>query len=207
MGKLDKKPSRSPFPCVLSSSPLLPVALLCHTSHEDRAQGLHPQRTRQRQGTSSPLLLLPLFFGHIGFVICFDSSSYRSVVIFLFSLFLGGALLQIVPEEEDDMWHSYNLIAVGDSVMAVTVRCVSAMRFFFPPAFDASLVFRVFFFTRCFNFLYNLSVAPVRGEGTHHYVSRKVEIFWLTVCVGGLRLEFVPVSSSWITLSVQDLGT
>ena len=28
----------------------------------------------------------------------------------------------MIPEEEDDLWHTYNLISVGDSVRAVTVR-------------------------------------------------------------------------------------
>jgi hypothetical protein len=29
---------------------------------------------------------------------------------------------QLLPEEEDDMWHAYNLIGVGDHLEAVTVR-------------------------------------------------------------------------------------
>jgi stalled ribosome rescue protein Dom34 len=29
---------------------------------------------------------------------------------------------QLLPEEEDDMWHVYNLIGVGDHLEAVTVR-------------------------------------------------------------------------------------
>ncbi|CAA7396151.1 unnamed protein product [Spirodela intermedia] len=36
----------------------------------------------------------------------------------------GPGSIKIIPEEEDDMWHAYNLINVGDSVMAVTVRKV-----------------------------------------------------------------------------------
>ncbi|XP_020089576.1 protein PELOTA 1 isoform X2 [Ananas comosus] len=36
----------------------------------------------------------------------------------------GPGSVKIVPEEEDDMWHAYNLIAVGDTVEAVTVRKV-----------------------------------------------------------------------------------
>ncbi|XP_078434089.1 eukaryotic release factor 1 (eRF1) family protein [Wolffia australiana] len=35
-----------------------------------------------------------------------------------------SGMIKIIPEEEDDMWHAYNLISVGDSVMAVTVRKV-----------------------------------------------------------------------------------
>jgi hypothetical protein len=31
---------------------------------------------------------------------------------------------QLLPEEEDDMWHVYNLIGVGDHLEAVTVRWV-----------------------------------------------------------------------------------
>lgn len=29
---------------------------------------------------------------------------------------------QMVPVDSDDLWHAYNLIAPGDTVMAVTVR-------------------------------------------------------------------------------------
>lgn len=36
----------------------------------------------------------------------------------------GPGSAKIVPEEEDDMWHAYNLIGVGDSVQASTVRKV-----------------------------------------------------------------------------------
>ncbi|RZS06137.1 hypothetical protein BHM03_00036748 [Ensete ventricosum] len=38
------------------------------------------------------------------------------------SLLLGLRRLQIIPEEDDDMWHAYNLISAGDTVKAATVR-------------------------------------------------------------------------------------
>ncbi|XP_020571768.1 protein PELOTA 1 isoform X1 [Phalaenopsis equestris] len=36
----------------------------------------------------------------------------------------GPGSIKIIPEEEDDMWHAYNLISAGDLVQAVTVRKV-----------------------------------------------------------------------------------
>ncbi|KAG0527909.1 hypothetical protein BDA96_06G273900 [Sorghum bicolor] len=36
----------------------------------------------------------------------------------------GPGSVKLVPEEEDDLWHAYNLIAVGDNLQAVTVRKV-----------------------------------------------------------------------------------
>ncbi|XP_008800975.1 protein PELOTA 1 isoform X2 [Phoenix dactylifera] len=36
----------------------------------------------------------------------------------------GPGSVKVVPEEDDDMWHAYNLICEGDSVQAVTVRKV-----------------------------------------------------------------------------------
>ncbi|ONM12695.1 Protein PELOTA 1 [Zea mays] len=36
----------------------------------------------------------------------------------------GPGSVKLVPEEEDDLWHAYNLIAIGDSLQAVTVRKV-----------------------------------------------------------------------------------
>ncbi|WOL17941.1 protein PELOTA 1 isoform X3 [Canna indica] len=36
----------------------------------------------------------------------------------------GPGSVKVIPEEDDDMWHVYNLISVGDSVQAVTVRKV-----------------------------------------------------------------------------------
>jgi hypothetical protein len=36
--------------------------------------------------------------------------------------------VQLLPEEEDDLWHAYNLIAVGDTLQAVTVRWVFRLR-------------------------------------------------------------------------------
>lgn len=33
-----------------------------------------------------------------------------------------GFLTQMVPDEADDLWNAYNLIAEGDTVLAVTVR-------------------------------------------------------------------------------------
>ena len=35
-----------------------------------------------------------------------------------------GGELKLVPEEQEDMWHAYNLIATGDSLRASTVRKV-----------------------------------------------------------------------------------
>ncbi|PAN40550.1 hypothetical protein PAHAL_7G324100 [Panicum hallii] len=36
----------------------------------------------------------------------------------------GPGSVKLVPEEEDDLWHAYNLIATGDNLQAVTVRKV-----------------------------------------------------------------------------------
>ncbi len=36
----------------------------------------------------------------------------------------SGGELTLEPEEQEDMWHAYNLIAVGDSLRASTVRKV-----------------------------------------------------------------------------------
>ncbi|KAH0461393.1 hypothetical protein IEQ34_008968 [Dendrobium chrysotoxum] len=36
----------------------------------------------------------------------------------------GPGSIKIIPEEDDDMWHAYNLISEGDLVQAVTVRKV-----------------------------------------------------------------------------------
>jgi protein pelota len=36
----------------------------------------------------------------------------------------SGGELKLEPEEQEDMWHAYNLIAVGDSLRASTVRKV-----------------------------------------------------------------------------------
>ncbi|KAL0403542.1 UNVERIFIED_CONTAM: protein PELOTA 1 [Sesamum radiatum] len=36
----------------------------------------------------------------------------------------GPGSVKMVPEEADDLWVAYNLIAAGDTVMAVTVRKV-----------------------------------------------------------------------------------
>ncbi len=37
----------------------------------------------------------------------------------------NGGSLTLVPEEEEDMWHIYNLISNGDSVRASTIRKVT----------------------------------------------------------------------------------
>ena len=36
----------------------------------------------------------------------------------------GGGTVALLPEEGEDMWHLFNLIAVGDTVSAVTLRRV-----------------------------------------------------------------------------------
>ncbi|KAL6651563.1 hypothetical protein ACP70R_010488 [Stipagrostis hirtigluma subsp. patula] len=36
----------------------------------------------------------------------------------------GPGTVKLLPEEEDDLWHAYNLIATGDNLQAVTVRKV-----------------------------------------------------------------------------------
>ncbi|GJN01461.1 hypothetical protein PR202_ga18730 [Eleusine coracana subsp. coracana] len=36
----------------------------------------------------------------------------------------GPGTVKLLPEEDDDLWHAYNLIAVGDHLQAVTVRKV-----------------------------------------------------------------------------------
>jgi len=44
----------------------------------------------------------------------------------LFSLCLENSFrnVTLVPEESEDMWHAYNLIAKGDSVRSTTIRKV-----------------------------------------------------------------------------------
>jgi len=37
-----------------------------------------------------------------------------------------GGVLALIPEEEEDMWHVYNLISIGDSVRASTIRAVTS---------------------------------------------------------------------------------
>ena len=37
----------------------------------------------------------------------------------------NGGFLTLIPEEEEDMWHIYNLIAKGDSVRSSTIRKVT----------------------------------------------------------------------------------
>jgi protein pelota len=37
----------------------------------------------------------------------------------------NGGYLTLIPEEEEDMWHIYNLIAKGDSVRSSTIRKVT----------------------------------------------------------------------------------
>jgi protein pelota len=37
----------------------------------------------------------------------------------------SGGELKLEPEEQEDMWHAYNLVAVGDSLRASTVRKVT----------------------------------------------------------------------------------
>eukprot|EP00731_Ephydatia_muelleri_P023468 Em0015g1051a len=36
----------------------------------------------------------------------------------------GSGLVVLIPEEAEDMWHAYNLVAVGDSFKSITVRKV-----------------------------------------------------------------------------------
>jgi protein pelota len=36
----------------------------------------------------------------------------------------GSGLVNLIPEEAEDMWHAYNLVAVGDSVRSTTIRKV-----------------------------------------------------------------------------------
>ena len=37
----------------------------------------------------------------------------------------GAGTLALIPEEAEDMWHAFNLIAKGDCVRANTIRKVS----------------------------------------------------------------------------------
>ncbi len=37
----------------------------------------------------------------------------------------GSGLVTLVPEDNEDMWHVYNLIQKGDSLKATTIRYVS----------------------------------------------------------------------------------
>jgi stalled ribosome rescue protein Dom34 len=39
----------------------------------------------------------------------------------------GVGSITLVPEETEDMWHAFNLIAEGDSVRASTIRKVRTM--------------------------------------------------------------------------------
>lgn len=34
----------------------------------------------------------------------------------------GCGEVKMIPEEPEDMWHAYNLIAVGDRIRATTIR-------------------------------------------------------------------------------------
>ena len=36
----------------------------------------------------------------------------------------GSGQMALIPEEEEDMWHAYNVIAPGDSLRATTIRKV-----------------------------------------------------------------------------------
>lgn len=36
--------------------------------------------------------------------------------------FLSFSQVTLIPEEAEDMWHSYNLLQVGDSLRASTIR-------------------------------------------------------------------------------------
>lgn len=38
----------------------------------------------------------------------------------------GSGYVTLIPEEDDDMWHIYNLIAVGDSLRSTTIRKVTS---------------------------------------------------------------------------------
>lgn len=38
----------------------------------------------------------------------------------------GAGMAVLMPEEGEDMWHAYNLIAVQDRVRTVTYRCKEA---------------------------------------------------------------------------------
>ena len=85
-----------------------------------------------------------------------NSSSSFLFQIFLQPLqiwieFFGKFLIQMVPVDSDDLWYVYNLIAPGDSVMAVTVRYYYL--FFFEQNWKLNLSmlpgsaqFRIFFF-------------------------------------------------------------
>lgn len=35
--------------------------------------------------------------------------------------------VELVPEEPEDMWHAYNLVAVGDTLRSTTIRLVDTL--------------------------------------------------------------------------------
>ncbi len=39
----------------------------------------------------------------------------------------GSGEVILLPQEEEDMWHAYNLILVGDCIRATTIRYVNAL--------------------------------------------------------------------------------
>lgn len=57
----------------------------------------------------------------------------------------------MVPEEADDLWIAYNLIAEGDTVLAVTVRYCSSSTFlmFISVGVSSSSSSSGFFFVVC----------------------------------------------------------
>lgn len=94
---------------------------------EARPPQPRPQRPRHRKGPfTSPFSLCALFDRAIclqGWP-CFRARASLHTLRILrpdFGLNLG-CCAQLLPEEEDDLWHAYNLIAVGDHLQAVTVR-------------------------------------------------------------------------------------
>ena len=44
------------------------------------------------------------------------------IAIFIAMFFIICRSVVLVPDEAEDMWHAYNLIAVGDRLKATTIR-------------------------------------------------------------------------------------
>jgi len=86
---------------------------------------------------SSPMVLAALRSPNSWFIIDLDKNS---IPLFLLNSPPNSVYFQVIPEEDDDMWHAYNLIVAGDTVQAVTVRFLLTANFLF-----SRLIFLVLF--------------------------------------------------------------
>ncbi|CAL9775694.1 unnamed protein product [Musa acuminata subsp. burmannicoides] len=106
----------------LSSAASRPITLSASTAVElDGSASSHPPR--EREHVAAFLYLNPGFFSPISSFPFFAST--RDMKLVRRDLVPNGpGGVNLVPEEDDDMWHAYNLISAGDTVKAATVRKV-----------------------------------------------------------------------------------